>query len=681
MDRQIIQIRNIEKLAKLGYWEWRPVSKQAIFSMGVVNILGFIDKNISPTSIIKHLRKYNYNNECAQLISYLQKLKSGIIPQTKTFAVPLSDNSFKYFEVNAFNTNYNEENYLAGTIQEVTERVKYNILKDKESKFEKKIAEIASRFVNDFDFESATIKTLNELGELCNATHVTLLRIDNNIITEEYKWQESINKDCSLFQKNIPCNETNFFVDLLKEKKLLYYQNTTDFPERMPLIKNNLIANNIKSLIVSSIQKDKLTIAALIISRNKEPLKWDFSDIHMVKMTSLILSNAIKQNLMHLSLMKSEKRLKFALTAGNIGTYEIDLIKQSKYYDERNAQIYGYTNGTLNKLDNWLQENIHPNNYDQYLDCITQCFEGDKQYFELEYQIKCKNGTYKWVNEWGMVTEYNQEGMPIKMVGIVQDISGRKNAEEALIMAKEKAEENEKLKTAFLANVSHEIRTPMNGITGFAELLYNNMVSDNEKHHYLEIIWKNSNRLLSLINNILDISKLETGQIQLFENECSLNQVITKIEHKFKNTIEQNKNIEFKLDSTICEPQSFVKIDETRLMQVLSNLIDNAFKFTSSGFIEINVTITNSDNLQFYVKDTGCGIPKNFINQLFNRFSQSELTIKENHGGTGLGLPISKGLIETMNGCMWVKSLKGIGTTFYFTLPYKPTKVSVEKMN
>ncbi len=681
MDRLRIQNNNIEKLANLGYWEWWSESNQATFSSGFINIFSFIDKSVTLSSLIDYIKEKCFNNEYFELIRYLQSLKKGKFPSVKTFAIPMADQSVKYFEINAFTTQLDNVEYIAGTVQEVTERIKYSILKEKELVFEKKIAEIASRFVNDNNFKTAISTTLNDLGRLCSAERISLLRIENNLISEESDWKNtSINEKCIAFD-NIPKNELKYLIDLIKEKKLIYYQNITEFPKIMSAIKNSLITNQVNSIIVSGIQKNKQTIGALIITQNNKTRKWDFSDIHMVKMTSIILSNAIKQKVMHKSLKESEKRLQFALLAGKLGTWEIDLKTNTKYYDERNANIYGFTSSTLNKTKNWFQQNIHKDFYNNYFDTLDECIEGQKSYFELEYKIRCKDGSYKWVNDRGIVTKINKNGIPTKMVGIVQDVSQRKNAEEALILSKEKAEENEKLKTAFLANVSHEIRTPMNGISGFAELLYKNTVSEDNKNKYLEIIWKNSNRLLSLINNILDISKLETCQLNLFEKEYSLHEIFDDIHHKQKVTIEQNKQIKFSISSSIGLQPGFIKTDGTRLKQVLLNLIDNAFKYTKKGNIDVKCDINKAGNLQFYVKDTGSGIPKEFHNKLFDRFSQSELTIKQNMGGIGLGLPISKGIIENMGGSIWVKSLKSIGTTFYFTLPYKPTKISVKELH
>jgi signal transduction histidine kinase len=207
------------------------------------------------------------------------------------------------------------------------------------------------------------------------------------------------------------------------------------------------------------------------------------------------------------------------------------------------------------------------------------------------------------------------------------------------------------------------------------------MVSENDKHQYLEIIWKNSNRLLSIINNILDISKLETKQLTLYYRECSIEDLFDDIERQLAKLVQDNPQIEFKISKQFDKQFNFVKIDDSRLKQILLNLIGNSFKFCEIGYIEVGFQITENFEMEFYVKDTGPGIPKDFQKHLFERFAQSNKTIDHNKGGTGLGLPISRGLVELMGGKIWVKSLKGIGTTIYFTLPFIPTRLTIENLH
>ncbi|MDA3894115.1 MAG: ATP-binding protein [Salinivirgaceae bacterium] len=676
MNHLRFQNENIEKLVKLGYWEWWPTSNEANFSQGFINMFSFVDKNISLQKLLLYLDKNCTNKIYIDLIRYFNELQKGKIPKPKTFTLHFDNQSTRHFEISAIVSKIENSTCIAGTVQEITERIKYEILKDKEIKFEKKISEMTSHFINDSNFEASISNTLDELGQLCNADRVSLIKIENNSISKQFEWKSKIDtkNNCCFILNNLPSSEIKYFIDLIKEKKLVYFHSPSDLPGSMTQFKINVDETNINSLIIAGLQKDIQTIGALVISRTNKFEKWDFSDIHMVKMTSLIIGNALKQSILSKNLKENERRLKFALIAGKLGTYELDLQTENRFVDDRIAKIIGYQSGTLNRIENWFQNHLHIDHIADYDDCMTQCLDGNNNFFEMQYRLKCKDGSYKWVSDWGIVTEISNDGDPIKMVGIMQDISLRKNTEKALRDAKEKAEENEKLKTAFLANVSHEIRTPMNGISGFAELLYNNMISDDEKHHYLEIIWKNSNRLLNLINNILDISKLETNQLTIYEREYCLNKLVEELSAKYNDKAEQIPNIKLSIQLKVDKQLCCVNIDDARVKQVLINLVDNAYKFTTTGSIKVCIEINNDNLYQFSIKDTGIGISRKFQQKLFNRFSQSDTTINQNIGGSGLGLPISKGLIQTMGGKIWVKSLRGVGSTFYFTLPCKPTK-------
>lgn len=670
MNRFQKQNENIEKLTNLGYWEWWPETNKVMFSSGFIKNFSFLKNTITPENLIQYLKRHLSKSDFVEFSSFLKDLKYNRKHKTQTFAFPISE-EYKFFELNAFRTEEDGNSYIAGTIQEVTEKVKYQKLKEKELLFEKRIASIASKFLNEENFEHAIKETLQDLGQLCTAQRVGLLKIENNNLTQEYEWVANNQQQGYLYDSDIPSVEIKLFIDLLKEKKHIFYQSIAELPDRLVEIKAKAKKLGIDSLAVSSIQKDNRTIGALFLAKSNLNIKWDFSDIHMAKMTSIILSNALKQNNLNKTLTESEKRLKFALLAGNLGTYELNLPVNNRYFDERSANIFGYSNHTINKLDNWFEKNLHPDFIEEYEHCISLCLEGDKNYYELEYKIECRDGSFKWVNDWGIVTDTNSEGEPNKIVGIIQDISQRKNIEKALIFAKEKAEENENLKTAFLANVSHEIRTPMNGISGFAELLYHNMVSDNDKHRYLEIIYKNSNRLLTLINNILDISKLETNQLHIYENPCTIKSIVDDVVTSLSSKIEHNKFIEFSIETEKKLSDLVFIADDARLKQVLTNILENALKFTNQGYIKAKIELNDVDEIIFTIEDTGRGISKEFQKKIFNRFSQSDFTIKQNFGGSGLGLPISKGLVESMGGSIWVKSLKGVGSTFCFSIPLK----------
>ena len=255
----------------------------------------------------------------------------------------------------------------------------------------------------------------------------------------------------------------------------------------------------------------------------------------------------------------------------------------------------------------------------------------------------------------------------ILLQAIIRDISERKRAEKELITAKEHAEQSDKLKSAFLANMSHEIRTPLNSIIGFSELISDPDFEPRQQLEFARMINDSGNNLLAIINDIMDISKIESGQVQLRKNVVSVNTLLTRIqkEYSFKSS---QKGVELRLDPLNPKAEITVESDGDKLGQILINLVGNAIKFTENGFIE-NGFIVAGDFLQFHVKDSGIGISPGNHHQIFERFRQVESAYSRKYGGTGLGLPISKSLVEMLGGTIWVESVEGKGSTFYFTVP------------
>ncbi len=240
-----------------------------------------------------------------------------------------------------------------------------------------------------------------------------------------------------------------------------------------------------------------------------------------------------------------------------------------------------------------------------------------------------------------------------------------------LRIAKEEAEKSDKLKSAFLANMSHEIRTPMNGILGFAQLIKEDDDLDDIKEN-AEVIIDNSAHLLELISDIVDISKIEAGVMELKSDVFSLNEMLTDLAAFFNRDITvQSKDIEIKTHFGLPDEDATIKLDKTRLRQVLVNLTKNACKYTNSGYVEIGYNKVE-DDLVFYVKDTGIGLNEEQIRIIFNRFMQVATTISPNEEGVGLGLTISKAIVGQFGGRMWVESEPGQGAIFYFNIPEKP---------
>jgi len=234
--------------------------------------------------------------------------------------------------------------------------------------------------------------------------------------------------------------------------------------------------------------------------------------------------------------------------------------------------------------------------------------------------------------------------------------------------AKERAEQSDKLKSAFLANMSHEIRTPMNGILGFSQLLLE-AESDEELKEYVEIINKNGNHLLTLIGDIIDLSKIEAGMLTINESEFSINELIDEVCKLFRNNNKiQDGRVELKVRYSLNGADDVILSDRTRLKQVFINLLSNAIKFTNRGLVEIGYSIHEKE-LLFYVKDTGVGMDEDQQEVVFDRFMQATVDHQPKYEGTGLGLAISKAFVKLFGGDIWLESTPGEGSIFTFTLP------------
>ena len=284
-----------------------------------------------------------------------------------------------------------------------------------------------------------------------------------------------------------------------------------------------------------------------------------------------------------------------------------------------------------------------------------------QQTFEIPYKDDRFSGYYR-------VDVFSNQANSTAV--LFMDISDIRNAEIELSKAKEKAEESDRLKSAFLANMSHEIRTPMNGILGFANLLKSTKLGTEQQQKYISIIEKGGERLLNTINEIIDISKIESGQMSTTLSTVNVNDCLDELYGFFKLDAEK-RGVELKLTKILTNKQARIKTDLEKLNSILTNLIKNALKYTNIGTIKFGYNLNKTKTeVEFYITDTGIGIPHDRQTAIFERFIQADIEDRMAHQGAGLGLAISKAYVEMLGGKIWVKSDPNIGSTFYFTQPY-----------
>ena len=291
--------------------------------------------------------------------------------------------------------------------------------------------------------------------------------------------------------------------------------------------------------------------------------------------------------------------------------------------------------------------------------------------YELELKMIKENGECGWLWARGEAVK-NANGKIIALRGAAQNVTQRKLNQEELIKAKKVAEDANNHKNYFLANMSHEIRTPMNGVLGFSELLKNDKLSKKERLKYLEIIDGNSKQLLNLIDDIIDIAKIESNEIKIVYKECQVSKLINNLEITF-NQLKKDKNkthINFKTFIPKAYENLVIITDPQRLQQVICNLLNNALKFSEQGEIAFGYEVEGA-NLKFFVRDEGIGIDKNNQAEIFERFKQINYENNAKYGGTGLGLAICRGIVELLGGNIKLKSELQKGTVFEFTIPLK----------
>ncbi len=311
-----------------------------------------------------------------------------------------------------------------------------------------------------------------------------------------------------------------------------------------------------------------------------------------------------------------------------------------------------------------LLEKLKSNNLDSYF---------------LEKRLLSKTGKIYWVSEF--VRRFNLNNINYQLI-ILRDISSEKEVETELQRAKQKTEEAERLKSAFLDNLPHEIRTPLHAITGFTSLLSDANLSVEERLEYVQFIQDSSNDILNLMDNIIEIAKLETNQVKPKKEKCYINSIFDKLlsDIESKQEILEKTDIEIKVNRGNPDPLYMIFSDPERIYQIISHLLNNALKFTEKGYIEFGFHAASNNRIAFYVKDTGIGIPVDQQDIIFRKFGKSGNINTNKNRGTGLGLTLSKKLVELLNGEIHVESSEGQGSAFTFFLPIeKEQKITITK--
>jgi PAS domain S-box-containing protein len=400
-------------------------------------------------------------------------------------------------------------------------------------------------------------------------------------------------------------------------------------------------------------------IGAVVVQNYDNPDVYDKYSIEMMGMVAHLLS-------MYMARQLAEERANKLSRAVEQSSVEVVITNRDgdiEYVNPFFTKLTGYSFSEVKgKNPSILKSGHHSAEF--YHELWDTILSGNN--WEGELLNKTKAGELYWL-EAVISPIVNSERVITNFVSIRQNITERKRMHEELVAAKVKAEESDKLKTSFLHNISHEIRTPMNAIIGFSALLSEPELSKESKTFYIDTITQSSNQLLAIINDIVDISNIEAGIVVLSKKEIRVNESLKRVEELFS-LKSSEKGIALRKVTPLPDKEAIILADNTKFIQVFSNLLANAFKFTAEGTIEFGYK-PGKDFIEFYVSDTGTGIPGDQLTKIFDRFYQVDYKMDRMNQGTGLGLSISKSYVELMGGQIWVISELGKGSTFFFTLP------------
>jgi PAS domain S-box-containing protein len=363
---------------------------------------------------------------------------------------------------------------------------------------------------------------------------------------------------------------------------------------------------------------------------------------------------------------QTEARWRRAINGSHDGLFELDLRTEYLWASPRYTRMIGCPDGEFSHSLKYLRENTHPDDLPAVDAALAKHLAEDVPY-EVEYRYRTRSGEWRWFASQASC-ERDEQGRAVTLAGSVQDITEKKQYQQALIEATQAAAAASKAKSEFLANMSHEIRTPMNGVIGMTELLLDTPLNSMQRD-YVQTVRDSASALLTVINDILDFSKVEAGKLELENIDIDLRDTIEDVARLLSiQASAKGLEVVASIDPTLPD---FVKGDAGRVRQVLLNLGGNALKFTKDGEIGVELKViertATGTRVRCEVRDTGVGIPADRLDKLFKPFSQVDSSTTRKFGGTGLGLSISKRLVELMGGEVGVQSALGVGSTFWFT--------------
>ncbi|MDD4578355.1 MAG: PAS domain S-box protein [Anaerolineaceae bacterium] len=638
-------LREAQRLANIGNWSWNLKKDELYLSDEMYNIIG-IEKNEEALDISSH-KKYYTNESWEKFNTAIDTaIRSGESYEIELEVVrPKGANREAVARGEVFYDSDNKVETISGTLQDITSRKRAEMIKQLQ-----------------YNIALATITTRN-LSDLVEALKIEL----NKVIDTKNLFIALYNEKTGMIHSPFFQDEKDSFREWNAEKSLTGYLIKNN--RSLLLHKNEILRLHKKGIIDLRgtvpevwmgvpLRVEERIFGAIVFQDYNTPEFFDRSSLEILELAAHELSLFIDRQ----NAEEKANKLSRAVEQSSVAVVITNREGSIEYINPFFTELTGYSFDEVKGKKSNILKSGHQNN-EFYQKLWEVILSGDN--WEGEFLNKKKSGELYW-SQATISPILNSDRIITNFISIHEDITERKKMVEDLIDAKEKAQQSDRLKSSFLANMSHEIRTPMNGILGFLELLSEPDLGEDVKAGYLDIVKKSGQRLLSTINDIIEISKIESGDMQLCSQEINVSQFLSYYYDFF---LPQAKGKGLQLEFVQCKTDTeTIFTDKSKLDSILTNLIKNAIKFTEKGRIEFGCEQKDSHTLLFYIKDTGKGIDPDKIDQVFERFMQADNLNTRGYEGSGLGLSITKAYVEHLGGKIWVESEPGKGSCFYFTI-------------
>ncbi len=540
------------------------------------------------------------------------------------------------------------------------------------------LARISSYFIGDFILDQSLSKSLSDIGKMAGADRVYIYRIHHKAklahITHEWlKPKDSVTPGSTA---SFSLDDYKWLFEQLNKTEILFIGDIDKLPLEAANEKKVLSEQGVRSLFTYPFKIGNKLEGFIGIEYIQDPYTLPEEYLEILKIAADIIGISLERKQSEKSLKRTEQLYEKIFENTGAATITIKPDTTILMVNSEFERLLGYkrndVEGKIRMVD--LLENKDQSVLRKYHHLLMSNPDAVPKNYEFSYRNRKGDIRFAFMTGSSLIDTKNC------LISFI-DITEFKEVENQLRIAKDKAEESDRLKSAFLANVSHEIRTPLNAITGFSSLLANPNLSLDKKEKYIKQILSGSNELVNLIDNVLDISRIESGTLKPKISEFLLNVLLEEILEFYKDVKDQHvkENLDIKLNVPEESEKLLVKTDQMILNQILGSIIENAIKFTSSGFVEYGYSVIpdkpdpagQDQSILFFVKDTGIGISKKDKDRVFDRFVKIVDKDAYLYRGAGLGLALARDLTQLLGGEIWVESSLGKGSTFYFTVPYE----------